>query len=202
MVDREKLRAVILHTCQACKADMLGAVKLNKVLYFLDMISFAKSGKSVTGSTYVKRPFGPTCLQILPAIRDMEKEGFLRVSDVDYFGLQKKEYVALANPPADVLSNEEVSLLHEVVDFVCKRNSAKSISEFSHKLPWEMAEFGKEIPYRSALLLFPTQTSLQAFDAVAEDVAKIEDSRSNEDTVDYPVFADFRARVLQTGAST
>ena len=42
--DRSKLEAVILHTCDVCPPAKLGAVKLHKVLYFLDMIHFAQSG--------------------------------------------------------------------------------------------------------------------------------------------------------------
>jgi hypothetical protein len=35
--DRAKLKAVILYTCAKCEASKLGAVKLNKVLYYGDI---------------------------------------------------------------------------------------------------------------------------------------------------------------------
>ncbi|MGO4836011.1 Panacea domain-containing protein, partial [Rhizobiaceae sp. 2RAB30] len=58
---RDKLRAAVLHVISSCKPDRLGAVKLHKVLYYSDMLSYLDTGKPVTGAEYRKRPFGPTC---------------------------------------------------------------------------------------------------------------------------------------------
>ena len=193
--DRNKLRAVVLRTCHRVPPDRIGAVKLHKVLYFLDMIRYATSGNSVTGSEYRKRPFGPTCVQLLPVLREMERDWDLEIRDVDYFGLRKKEYVPAAPEPEGVLNDEEIALLDEVIDFVCSKNSARTISEFSHQLPWEMAEFGDIIPYSSALLLFPSQPSPEAFDRVQQGRDEIEAARSGADTLAFADIAAFRSRV-------
>jgi hypothetical protein len=194
--DRAKLRAVILHTCSSCPPDNLGAVKMHKVLYFLDMISYAQTGASVTGATYRKRPFGPTCVQLLPTLAEMERNGDLTINKVDFHGLIKHEYIARVSEQKGVLNEEERALLDEVIAFVCHRNSARTISEFSHKLPWEMAEFGEEIPYDTALLLYPSQPSPEAFDRVSEGSAEIEAARQGTSAVDLPVLSAFRSRVL------
>lgn len=194
--DRAKLRAVILHTCRSCPPDNLGAVKMHKVLYFLDMISYAQTGASVTGATYRKRPFGPTCDQLLQMLREMERTGDLAIKKVNFHGLIKTEYMALANEQSGVLNDEERGLLNEVIAFVCHQNSARTISEFSHKLPWELAEFGEEIPYDTALLLYPTQPSPEAFEKVSEGFAEIETARQSASAVDLPVLSAFRSRVL------
>jgi hypothetical protein len=199
--DRTKLKAAILHTCEAVPAERLGAVKLHKVLYFLDMIHYAQMRRPVTGATYKKRPYGPTCVQLLPVLREMQAEGSIVINEVDFHGLKKKEYVALDGEEPGVLNKIELDLLDKVIEFVCDKNSAKTISDFSHKLPWEMAEFGEVIPYESSLLLFPVETSPEAFDAVLAGAEEIEAERSKGGAVVYTELSAFRSRVLsQIGA--
>ncbi|RSY88025.1 DUF4065 domain-containing protein [Sphingomonas koreensis] len=192
--DRSKLEAVILRTCNACPAEKLGAVKLHKVLYFLDMLHYAQEGVPVTGATYRKRPFGPTCAQLLPALRDMEKERLLDIREVEYYGLRKKEYVPRETEKAGVLNDNEVALLDEVIEFVCERNTAKTISDYSHQLPWEMVEFGAVIPYETALMLYPVQVSPEAFEA-AEDGAKEVEAVRSSNILEFPLLSSLRSRV-------
>ena len=200
--DRAKLKAVILHTCEAVPPERLGAVKLHKVLYFLDMIHFAQTKRSVTGATYKKRPYGPTCVQLLPVLRDMQVEESILIKEVDFHGLRKKEYIALEREEAGILNQAEIDLLDEVIQFVCDENSARTISEYSHKLPWELAEFGEVIPYESSLLLFPVETSPEAFDVVENGVEEIERERSKGSAVVYASLSAFRDRLrAQIGAS-
>jgi hypothetical protein len=193
--DRAKLRAAILHTCQKAGPDQLGAVKLHKVLYFLDMLHYAQTGSAVTGATYRKRPYGPTCDQLLPALRDMASEQLIEIRQVDYFGLRKTEYHAFAKEEADVLNESETAILDDVIEFVCERNSAKSISDFSHQLPWEMAEFGEVIPYRTALLLYPVEVTPEAFEAAEEGLGEVAAERLQGNAVAFTKLADFRGRI-------
>lgn len=194
--DREKMRAVILHVAHSCAPSDLGAVKLNKVLYYLDMISYAHYREAVTGATYRKRPNGPASDQLMFLLRDMEQAGDIKVENVNYFGYYKKEYIPLREVPDGILNEAEIGLLDDIVDFVCRQNTARSISEYSHALPWEMAEMGGEIPYHSAMLLFPMQPSPEAFEMAEQGFEEVEAARSATNTVDMPLLRDFRSRVL------
>lgn len=194
--DRNKLKAAILHTCRKSDARNLGAVKLHKVLYFLDMIQYAQSGSAVTGAPYRKRPYGPTCVPLLPVLREMAEEGSIEIRTTEFYGLRKMEYHAQRKEEAGVLNKAELALLDRMIDFVCNKHSAKSISEFSHKMPWELVEFGEEIPYESALLLFPAETSPEAFDCVEEGLDEIEAAGSHSDPLGSVDYATFRGRVL------
>ena len=191
-----KMRAVILHTCHTCDPSDLGAVKLHKVLYFLDMTMYAHQREVVTGATYRKRPNGPMADQLLFSLRDMAQAGDVRVENVNYHGFWKKEYHALAPEPDGVLNAEELSMLDDVIEFVCRRNTAKSISDYSHALPWEMADMGGEIPYHTAMLLFPMQPSPEAFDAAEQGMSEIEASRSQSSALGMRSLASFRGSVL------
>lgn len=199
--DRAKLRATILHVCSLYPADRLGAVKLHKVLYFTDMLRYAQTGHPLTGSTYVKRPFGPTCRQLSSTLGELERDGLLDVREVDYFGLRKKEYVPLGSAPHDILSDDEVLLIDEVAQFVCEQNTARTISDYSHQAPWERARFGHEIPYSTAYLLFPAPVSEEAFDVAAEGVRQVEAARQNGNALDFADFDVFRRRFRDASSS-
>jgi hypothetical protein len=155
--DREKLKAVILYVCWKSEPSLLGAVKLNKILYYADMIHYALSGAPITGAIYRKRQFGPTCDALLPILRELEQTNSLRVREVDYFGYRKQEYEVTGLPDMQRLKVAESSLIDDIVDFVCRQNTAKTISELSHGIPWEIVEFGDVLPYHSAIHLFPNQ---------------------------------------------
>jgi hypothetical protein len=195
--DRHKLKAVILYTAFTCLPGRLGAVKLHKVLYFVDMLHYADAGVPVTGSTYRKRPLGPTCDQLLPMLTDLCRTGELTIREVDYFGYRKKEYEATESPDVDRLSESERSLLDEVIQFVCYDNSAKAISEFSHNRAWEMVEYGEVLPYNSVFHIFPSQVSLEAMEWADAEVSRIEAEGSTADSVGTTDYRAFRSRVLE-----
>ena len=194
--DPGKMRAVILHTCHACDPSDLGAVKLHKVLYYLDMVMYAHQREVVTGATYRKRPNGPMADQLLFTLRDMTQAGDLKVENANYHGFWKKEYQALVPEPEGILNSEELSMFDDVIDFVCRKNTAKSISDYSHALPWEMADMGGEIPYHTAMLLFPMQPSPEAFDAAEQGMSEVETARSQTEALGLQDLGAFRGRVL------
>jgi len=200
--DRAKLKAVVLYACSKCDPSQLGAVKLHKILYYTDMIQYAYVGSPVTGATYRKRPFGPTCDQLLIVIADLVREKALEVEEVEYFGFRKKEYIAKAQPESNRLNASEQNLLDEVLDFVCRQNTAKTISEFSHNIAWELAKFGDILTYPSAFHLFPNQASPEAFEWGLTKAADIEAERSQGDSLDYDSYSAFRARVLEKSSVT
>jgi hypothetical protein len=175
--DRDKLRAAILHVISSCEPGRLGAVKLHKVLYYSDMLLFAVSGKVITGAAYRKRPFGPTCDAALSILQDLAKSGEIEIKQVDYYGYLKKEFVAKREPDTNRLAESEKSVLNEILQFVCNSNSAKTISDLSHDMVWDMVEFGETIPYHNAIHLIPNETSLDALDWAKSAEREIEASR-------------------------
>jgi hypothetical protein len=193
--DREKLKAAVLYTCLKCPPDRLGAVKLNKVLYFSDMLHYADVGTPITGATYRKRPHGPTCDELLPLLRDLQRTGALEIRESRYFGFRKKEFLVLQSPDVARLSADERLILDEVLDFVCYDNTARTISDFSHGRPWEIVAYGDVIPYRSALHLYPNQVTLDAFEWAAGEVDELASQGSPENALGYEDYAAFRSRV-------
>jgi Protein of unknown function (DUF4065) len=194
--DRNKLKAVVLTALNRCPSERVGAVKLHKILYFFDMLSFIQTGVGAVGATYRKRPFGPTCEPLLGALREMEREGQVVIGHSDYYGYRKTDYRPLVAPDSALLSKAQEDLLSDVIDFVCLEYSASTISEYSHQAPWEAVEFGDVIPYASAYFLLPMQVSPEAFERTEQGAAEVEKARSDANAVDFGTYRDFRARVL------
>lgn len=131
--------------------QLLGATKLNKILWYSDAFAFRMRGNSISGETYVKRARGPVPRTILRAISELEQEKKLIISHRDNYGYKQKLYISLADPDVSDFSESDRAIIDQVVDIVCKNHTAASISELSHDHIWEAANEGEEIPLYATL---------------------------------------------------
>lgn len=177
-LDWEKLRTAVCYIIQRADPDELGAVKLHKVLYYTDMLAYLETGLPVTGSPYRKRPFGPTCDPLLAVIDELERERLISVSEVNYHGYAKKKFASTSDIPTNVLSADEKKLLDDMIDFVCRNHTAKTISDFSHDMVWQMVDFGEVIPYHNALHLIPNEVSADAMAWAKMEIEALDSYRS------------------------
>ena len=148
----EKFKAVIHYVCDKAGSDpsVLGAIKLNKVLWYADAINYKLIGSSITGETYVKRQHGPVPKHILMAVDELVKEQKIARGRVDHFGFMKNEYIAIKDADKSLFTADEISLIDDAFEHVCLNHTAKSISEETHGIIWKIAEMGEEIPYFTA----------------------------------------------------
>jgi hypothetical protein len=146
--DSEKFKHLVQYVCWRCDDPAeLGATKLNKVLWRADTQAYYLRGESITGARYVKRQFGPVPSAMVQTLRDLESEGALAIREEDYFGNAKKEFFALKRPDLSLFSAEEISLVDQSIEYVCRRHTARSISAETHDDIWNLAKIGEEIPY-------------------------------------------------------
>jgi hypothetical protein len=195
--DKEKLLSAILYIVQNTRPDRLGAVKLHKVLYYADMMTFLETGRAITGTVYRKRPFGPASNAVLHALDELSGDGRLEIEWVDYHGFQKMQFSAAVLTDTNALSKAELETLDEMIDFVCNANSARTISELSHDLPWQMVEFGDVMPYHNAISMIPSFPSDDDLEWAAEEVKRVETARAGSDKVEDIDPATFRGRVAE-----
>jgi hypothetical protein len=178
-LDPQKLREAVCLVISHVDPSDLGAVKLHKVLYYADMLTYLRSGQPITGATYKKRPFGPTNEALMTAIRALSAEQVLDINEEDFFGYRKKTFRLKAHCNYSSLSEAEADLLRSMAEFVCLGHTAKSISDLSHDLVWQMVDFGQDIPYHMALSWLPSEPTEAAF----EEAGKIWQSIANEKPV-------------------
>ncbi len=149
MHDTRKYQAVVHYICDKASANpsVLGAIKLNKVLWYSDTVNYKIHGKSITGEVYVKRQHGPVPKNILRLIDSLVEGGVIARGKVDHFGFLKNEYIAIKDADLSLLSAEEVSLIDAAFEHVCLNHTAKSVSAETHGRIWQLAEMGEEMPY-------------------------------------------------------
>lgn len=146
MRDNDKLRALVHYICYNAEPSELGAIKLNKVLWYSDVVAYLRLGKPITEETYIKQEHGPVPKHILPILDAMCADGDLVIRKQPYFNYEKKEYITLTEPDLSVFAPEEVSIVAHMMHEICKNHTAKSISDASHTKVWELADIGDEMP--------------------------------------------------------
>lgn len=170
-MNTEKFKALVHYIIARCDPSQLGATKLNKILWYVDTISFRLHGASMTGETYVKRAFGPVPFDILPTLASLQGEGSVLVNERVKGGLPMKEFVALKEPSVELLSRDEIELIDEISATICSGHTAYSISEMTHDRVWLAANIGETIPMNAVLAAVPgeiTDEVLAWADAVIE----------------------------------
>ena len=149
-LNRAKLKELILLICRECRdPEKLGAVKLQKILWYSDGRSFTMTGEPITGETYIKGQYGPISPASNALMRELESEGKLVIQDVEFHGKTKKEYIAKADADRTLFTDKELSFVMENIKNICEDHTASSISERSHNLVWEMADMHEPIPYET-----------------------------------------------------
>ena len=138
----------IVHECRDSPGK-LGAIRLNKSLWYTDVAAFRSSGASVTSEVYVKRKMGPVPSHILSTIEELKSEGKLHVRE-PAGQYDARKFVSLADPDPGVLSDDEKGLARSVLSAVLGY-TANAISEMTHDIIWDAADDGEEIPMYATL---------------------------------------------------
>jgi hypothetical protein len=159
-----KLKEAVHFVCKkyALQSERLGAVKLQKIIWYLDVKSFIHSQQPVTGSTFIKNEFGPFTRDLPIAIDALIGEGRLFADQVEYLGKEKARFIGKGETEKSVFSEKELRWLDEISTDVCENHTADSISERTHGSIWKMAAFGEVIPLAAAVVRLrpPSQSTL------------------------------------------
>jgi len=136
----------------------LGQVKLNKILWLLDVESICNQGSSMSGeAAYVKRKYGPVPPHILATLEKLSVEGILEESGTktkkdrnssEYsssFDLHSAK-VHKAPPDLEGLLNEEEKKKIELVCDQYSNISGNELSKLSHDRIYDMYKEGDKIP--------------------------------------------------------
>jgi hypothetical protein len=146
-----KFEALAHYICYKCQdPTVLGSTKLNKILWYSDVIALQMRGETITGETYVKQQYGPVPKHILETIKKLEKQKDIVVRQADYHGYPKRDFIAMTKPDFSMFSPEEISIVDDVLREVCYNHTATSISLATHDDIWKLADIGEEIPLETA----------------------------------------------------
>ncbi len=149
----DKLRELVLYICKASEADdAFGSVKLNKLLFYSDFLSYLRYGSPITGQEYFKLEHGPAPRLMLPLMDNMRLNQQLAIAERKYRGKPQKKPVALYEADLTKFSAQEIDTVHQVLR-IFQSHNAKEISDLSHQFTgWQLAGDRETIPYSSILL--------------------------------------------------
>jgi hypothetical protein len=161
----QKLKEAVHFVCRrmATRPELLGAVKLQKILWYVDVRSYGVTGKTVTGAVFVKGKYGPYTPAAAPAIRELVREGRLNADTEQYFDNEKMRLIGNGETNKTILTARELCWLDEITEEICECHTAASISEKSHGSIWQMAAYGEEIPFEATAvtLVRPSQEAVE-----------------------------------------
>lgn len=132
--------------------NKLGSIKLNKILWFVDVFAYRHYGESISGEMeYVRRERGPVPANVLAALKELEGEGLISIEEptAQY---KPRLYNSVNDPDMESFENHEIELITEVIDAIVNGHTASSISEFSHDRVWKMVANGDRIPLQAMLV--------------------------------------------------
>lgn len=146
----ERLRELILYIALKCETDAhFNATRLNKILFYADFLSFAHTGKPITGAAYQAIERGPAPKRLVPVRNRMVDSGELRIDTVPAYSYSRHKYVALRKPRLDdFFTASDIALVDEVIQKTWGV-TAGAISKFSHHRIWRIARKSQDqlIPY-------------------------------------------------------
>lgn len=177
-LNMEKFEEAVHYICATCtEGDRLSAVKLNKILYYSDMIHYAKTGTAITGASYAKRQRGPAAKQILSAMENLRRQMRLDWKHVPVFEGARREFDAHGDTNLSLFSGDEIKQIDAMIRFVCDQGAAE-VSEFSHTIVWEAADMGEELPYDTFLVSYLREPDDAQLHQAAANLADIEKRES------------------------
>ncbi|PIQ89704.1 MAG: XRE family transcriptional regulator [Candidatus Omnitrophica bacterium CG11_big_fil_rev_8_21_14_0_20_42_13] len=134
----------------------VGESVLYKLLYFIDFNYYEKYEEQLIGATYIKNHYGPTPIEFVKIVEDMEGKDLKKVQD-SYFQYPQTKYLPLRPPDMSKINitGNEQKLIDDVINTLSDMN-AKQISDYSHNdVPWQTTEDGEAIDYESVFYRTP-----------------------------------------------
>ena len=172
-LDRTKFKRLVHYVIwKTGSYDWFGAVKLCKVLWFVDARSYVLTGKPITGETYVRGPHGPLPRDIEWAQRELVSEGAIQINK----GKNRKSpthFIALTPAKSNWFSEPELQSIDWWISEIAKNHSAQSISEETHDYVWDIAKMGEVLPfyaYRVARIQEPSDSDMERMKARAKEL--------------------------------
>ena len=142
----DKFKALVhfmIAQCQEWSVD-LGAIRLNRALWYADVAAYQENKASITGVKYIKQHQGPVPESIDAVLEELVAEGKIRIQQArNKFDVQK--FAALTPPNASSLNDYDRGVATTSLEALFGR-STNIISEMKHDIIWEAAFLGEEIP--------------------------------------------------------
>jgi len=146
----QRLKALILFIAEEGKDDpALGAVKLNKILYFADVRAYMELKKPITGVKYQHLSEGPAPRALIPARNELEAEKAIELETSWYLN-RRQQRIKVLKPNKVMFDEAQLRIVREAMDEL-KHYNASEVSELAHReWAWKLTQEGQDIPLELA----------------------------------------------------
>ena len=137
-IDREKYKQAVLYFVAHCNNSYLGKTKLNKLLYYLDFISYRDRQNPVTGDSYRHLQYGPVPALVDEIISELKDAGSLAVTPVLYDNDSKKtfDFQQLKEPDTSAFDDYEANLLKQICQRFELWETNQIVDQTHLEAPW------------------------------------------------------------------
>lgn len=171
----DRFEELVLYISQKCANDpKFNTIKLNKLLFFSDFLSYAVNGEPITGFEYQKLEMGPAPRRIREIRDRMVAEKTLGLQELTLQAMRRT--VNLRRPNLQVFKAEQVALVDSLIQML-EGMDGDAVSAMSHEMPcWILPNLGETIPYETVFLSEepPTNADLERGRAVAAGLGLLE----------------------------
>jgi uncharacterized phage-associated protein len=147
--------AVLYIAEQLADDPTFGSTKLNKILYFADTDAFRILGEPITGAVYQRNHYGPTAVEYLPMIAEMERE---RLIDVRHAQVADHEQEVVRSTGQflvrlDQFNEQQREILDaRIAEFRAYSNVESSDESHKKSAGWLTRNQGETIPFATSLI--------------------------------------------------
>ena len=128
--DLERVGHTVLYLVSGVRTGM---VKLNKMLWYVDFLSYKRSSLALVGLPYRRLPMGPIPDLYKALFAEIEDEGYVRGDVVEYpSGVEGTEYKPAARRDTSFFTDDEIDVLNIVKDRLGPLTGSQA-ADLSHK---------------------------------------------------------------------
>lgn len=156
-IDENKYKNAILYFVKECNNIFLGKTKLNKLLYYLDFISYRDRQKSVTGDVYICQMYGPVPKKLYLIKKKMDGKDFLIKQEnmkIENDGTEtfREFYETIPNKTfnLNIFDKYEQALLESIVREFKEYPTPKIVTQTHFEAPWFFAKKNDVVDYNYA----------------------------------------------------
>jgi DNA-binding XRE family transcriptional regulator/uncharacterized phage-associated protein len=161
-IDKFKEAFIYILNKAGAKANV-GQTVLYKVLYFIDFDYYELYEEQLMGIKYIRNSFGPTPVDFVKIVRQMQADGDCEEIKTEYFNHEQTKYLPKRQADLSLLSAKEIKHIDDCLSKYSDK-SARELSELSHKdVPWITTEDGEVIDYESVFYR-TAETSVRQYD--------------------------------------
>lgn len=143
----EKYENALLYFFTHCNNHYLGSTKLNKLMYYLDFVSFRDTQSSVTGDSYIHLEYGPVPKAINNMLVMLKEGNKVAAKDMPYKDGHKREFKATTEPDLTVFSAYEQRLLEAICQEFQLWDTPKIVDQTHLESPWLYSEPLEAVDY-------------------------------------------------------